>query len=307
MTLQQIEYIIAVDEFRHFARAAKHCNVTQPTLSAMIQKLEEELDAKIFDRSKQPVAPTEVGRLVIAQGRQVLAEATVIKSIVEEEKNMLTGTFRLGILPTIAPYLLPRFILSFMRKYPQLDLRVVEMKTAQIKEALLTGEIDGGIVATLDGMEDFRSQTLFYEEFLVYGKMEKEEPTDVVRTADLQKAQLWLLDEGHCFRDQMTKFCQMKNASQSQLSYRLGSMETFMRMAEGGNGLTFIPELSVFQLVEEQKALVHHFAIPRPVREITLLSNPQYIRLNLLAALVEEIRISVPESMKQLKPTQQLV
>ncbi len=308
MTLQQIEYIIAVDDFRHFARAAKHCNVTQPTLSAMIQKLEEELGAKIFDRTRQPVVPTEVGTLVITQARQVLAEASLIKNIVDEEKNVLSGSFNLGILPTIAPYLLPRFILPFMRKYPQLDLRVMEMKTNRIKEALLTGEIDGGIVATLDGMEEYACYPLFYEEFFVYGaKGNALAEKEVIKTSDLQKEQLWLLDEGHCFRDQMVKFCQMKNASQSQLSYRLGSMETFMRMVEGGNGITFIPELSVLQLYDKQRELVRPFAVPRPARQISLLTNKQYIRRNLLTVLIEEIRKAVPDSMHHLKANQQQI
>lgn len=148
MTLQQLEYILAVSQFRHFAKAAEHCRVTQPTLSAMIQKLEDELDTKIFDRSQQPICPTPVGQLVIEQARIVLEQAGHIKDIIEEEKHSLSGVFKLGILPTIAPYLLPRFFPQLMKKYPKLDIRVTEMKTKDIKQALIKGEIDAGLICT---------------------------------------------------------------------------------------------------------------------------------------------------------------
>ena len=154
MTLQQMEYILAVDRHRHFGRAADACNVTQPTLSAMIGKLEEEIGAKLFDRNKQPICPTQVGERVIRQARQVLDEADRIRDIVLEEKQSLGGIFRLGILPTIAPYLLPRFFPQLMKKYPMLDIRVREMKTHEIKEALLQGDIDAGILATIEGLEE---------------------------------------------------------------------------------------------------------------------------------------------------------
>ena len=168
MTLQQLEYILAVNQFRHFAKAAEYCRVTQPTLSAMIQKLEEELDTKIFDRSQQPVCPTPIGLHIIEQARNVLVQTHRIKNIIEEEKHSLSGIFKLGILPTIAPYLLPRFFPQLMKKYPQLDIRVVEMKTNDIKKALQTGDIDAGIVAGLAGMEEFRQIPLFYEQFYTY-------------------------------------------------------------------------------------------------------------------------------------------
>lgn len=308
MTLQQLEYILAVDRFRHFAKAAEHCRVTQPTLSAMIQKLEEELDTKIFDRSQQPVCPTPIGMHIIEQARQVLVQTNRIKNIIEEEKHSLSGTFHLGILPTIAPYLLPRFFPQLMKKYPSLDIRVTEMKTKDIKSALQTGEIDAGIVAGLADMEEFRQTPLFYEQFYAY--VSREDPlfkNEVIRTSDLNGEQLWLLDEGHCFRDQLMRFCQLKAARASQLAYHLGSMETFMRMVESGKGVTFIPELAVMQLNEIQQELVRPFAIPCPTRQIILLTSPNFIRLTLLEALTQEIKSAVPKEMLGLKPVQALV
>lgn len=308
MTLQQLEYILAVNQFRHFARAAEYCRVTQPTLSAMIQKLEEELDTRIFDRSQQPVCPTPVGIHIIEQAQNILVQANRIKNIIEEEKHSLTGTFKLGILPTVAPYLLPRFFPQLMKKYPDLDIRVVEMKTNDIKKALQTGEIDAGIVASLAGMEELQQTPLFYEQFFAY--VSREDAlfnNEVIRTSDLNGEQLWLLDEGHCFRDQLVRFCQMKSARASQLAYHLGSMETFMRMVESGKGVTFIPELAVLQLGEAQKELVRPFAIPCPTRQVVLLTNKNFIRHTLLEVLVKEIKLSVPKEMFSLKATQAVV
>ena len=308
MTLQQLEYILAVNQFRHFAKAAEYCRVTQPTLSAMIQKLEEELDTRIFDRSQQPVCPTPVGIHIIEQAQNILVQANRIKNIIEEEKHSLTGTFKLGILPTVAPYLLPRFFPQLMKKYPDLDIRVVEMKTNDIKKALQTGEIDAGIVASLAGMEELQQTPLFYEQFFAY--VSREDAlfnNEVLRTSDLNGEQLWLLDEGHCFRDQLVRFCQMKSARASQLAYHLGSMETFMRMVESGKGVTFIPELAVLQLGDAQKELVRSFAIPCPTRQVVLLTNKNFIRHTLLEVLVKEIKLSVPKEMLSLKATQAVV
>lgn len=308
MTLQQLEYILAVNRFRHFAKAAAYCNVTQPTLSAMIQKLEEELDTRIFDRSQQPITPTPIGLCIIEQARQAVDQTNRIKEIIAEEKHSLGGTFRLGILPTIAPYLLPRFFPQLMKKYPQLNISVVEMKTSAIKQALQTGEIDAGIVASLSEMDEFNKTTLFYDQFFAYvARQEALFAHEVIRTADLGSEQLWLLDEGHCFRDQLVRFCQMKSARASQLAYHLGSMETFMRMVENGKGVTFIPELAVLQLTDAQRELVRPFAIPRPTRQVVMLTNRHFVRHTLLEALVKEIQEAIPKEMRSLKATQVMV
>ena len=309
MTLQQLEYILAVERYRHFGRAAEACNVTQPTLSAMIGKLEEELNAKLFDRNRQPICPTPVGEQVLRQAKEVLAQADSIKDIVEEEKHSLNGTFRVGILPTIAPYLLPRFFPQLMKKYPTLDIRVREMKTHEIKEALLQGDIDAGILAQIEGLEEYEQTHLFYEKY--EGYVSREDALfakETLRTSDVASSRdLWLLDEGHCFRDQMVRFCQMKSSQTSQLAYNLGSMETFMRMVESGKGITFIPELAVMQLSGEQKELVRPFAIPVPTRQLILITNRSFIRQTLLDVIVKEIQASVPKEMLKMKAGQSLV
>ncbi len=309
MTLQQLEYILAVARHGHFGRAADACNVTQPTLSAMIGKLEEEIGAKLFDRNRQPISPTLVGERVVNQAREVLSQAENIKDIVLEEKQSLGGIFRIGILPTIAPYLLPRFFPQLMKKYPAMDIRVREMKTHEIKEALIQGDIDAGILATIEGLEDYVQTPLFYEKYIGYVSREDALfKKEVIRTADVAASkELWLLDEGHCFRDQMVRFCQMKSSQTSQLAYNLGSMETFMRMVESGMGITFIPELAEIQLSEPQRELVRPFAIPIPTRQLIMITNRNFIRQTLLEVIVKEIQASVPKNMLKLGAGQVLV
>lgn len=308
MTLQQLEYILAVDTHRHFARAAEFCNVTQPTLSAMIQKLEDELKVKIFDRNTQPVSPTMIGRMIIEQANVVVKQSYKIRDIVAEEQNTIQGVFRLAVLPTIAPYLLPRFFQKFMAKYPLLDIRVMEMKTQQSMMALKNGDVDAAIIANEADKDFFNSYTLYYEEFFVYiSRGEKLFTKERIKTSDITGERLWLLDEGHCFRDQLVKFCQLEKVKLNQMAYSLGSMETFMRMVEKGKGITFIPSLAIMQFSDEQKELVRPFAIPTPTRNINIITTKSFIRNSVLDAIKEEIKSAIPAEMISLKSTQYLL
>lgn len=308
MTIQQIEYVLAVSKYRHFAKAAEHCNVTQPTLSAMIQKLEDELEAKIFDRNTQPVSVTEIGEKIIEQAKQITEYFSKIKDIVLEEKKTVEGVFKLAVLPTIAPYLLPRFFPNMMLKYPKLDIRVIEMKTSQVAKALKEGEVDAAIIANEIKDSMFINNILFYEEFFVYtSRKERIFEKERVKTTDITGERLWLLDEGHCFRDQMIKFCQLEKVRLNQIAYSLGSMETFMRMVESGKGITFIPQLAIEQFSDEQKEMVRPFAIPTPTRPIVLVTKNNFIKYSILNEINNEISNSIPIEFKKLKPTQYLV
>lgn len=308
MTLQQLEYIVAVYRTRHFVKAAEACGVTQPTLSAMIQKLEAELDVKLFERSSQQVVPTPIGKVVVEQAWKVLNRARKIKDIVAEEKKALTGTFRLGILPTIAPYLLPRFFPRLMRENSSLEIRVVEMKTADIRRSIDRGEIDAAVMVDTGDLDDYALTTLFYEQFLAYvSPSDQLSAKKSIKTSDLSNELLWLLDEGHCFRDQLVKYCQLKAAKTSQSAYSLGSIETFMRIVENGQGVTFIPELATMQLTPTQKELVRPFAIPIPTREVVMATSKAFVRQSLLDMIVGQIRNSVPEKMLKLNNTEQRI
>ncbi len=308
MTLQQLEYIVAVYRTRHFVKAAEACGVTQPTLSAMIQKLEAELDVKLFERSSQQVMPTAIGKVVVEQAWKVLNRARKLKDIVAEEKKSLTGTFRLGILPTIAPYLLPRFFPRLMRENSSLEIRVVEMKTAYIRRAIDRGEIDAAVMVDTGDLDDYALTTLFYEQFFAYvSPSDQLSAKKSIKTSDLSNELLWLLDEGHCFRDQLVKYCQLKAAKTSQSAYSLGSIETFMRIVENGQGVTFIPELATMQLTPTQKELVRPFAIPIPTREVVIATSKAFVRKSLLDMIVGQIRKSVPEKMLKLNNTEQRI
>ena len=308
MNLQQLEYILAVDTYRHFAKAAEHCRVTQPTLSMMIQRLEEELGAKLFDRSIQPVQPTLLGEQVLKQARIILQQTALIKDIVSEQEGSLKGTFKLSILPTIAPYLLPRFFQQMSDKYPELQIQIMEMKTRSSLLALTEGTLDAAIIASEPDNTKLTGEVLFYEQFFGYvSKNESIIHKELIRTSDINDERLWLLDEGHCFRDQLVKFCKMEKVKIRQASYHLGSMETFMRMVESGNGITFIPELAVLQLSDEQKKLVRPFAIPKPTRQITLVTRKDFIRHAVRDILVKSIKQSVPKEMHTLQSTQKLM
>ena len=308
MTLQQLEYIVAVYRTRHFVKAAETCGVTQPTLSAMIQKLEAELDVKLFERSSQQVMPTAIGKVVVEQAWKVLNRARKLKDIVAEEKKSLTGTFRLGILPTIAPYLLPRFFPRLMRENSSLEIRAVEMKTADIRRAIDRGEIDAAVMVDTGDLDDYALTTLFYEQFLAYvSPSDQLSAKKSIKTSDLSNELLWLLDEGHCFRDQLVKYCQLKAAKTSQSAYSLGSIETFMRIVENGQGVTFIPELATMQLTPTQKELVRPFAIPIPTREVVMATSKAFVRQSLLDMIVGQIRNSVPEKMLKLNNTEQRI
>ena len=306
MNLQQLEYIVAVSRTRHFARAAEQCGVTQPTLSAMVQKLETELGVKLFERNSQQVSPTQVGQKVVKQAEEVLLHAARLHDVVEEEKHSLCGTFRLGILPTIAPYLLPRFFPTLRLEHPETDLHVVEMKTGALYQALDEGAIDAAILVRVGERKSIQQTTLYYEQFMAYvSRSNRLFSAPTIRTADLQNEFLWLLDEGHCFRDQLVKFCRLKSAQESKEHYTLGSIETFMRMVESGQGITFIPELAIDQLTPTQRELVRPFALPIPTREVVLATSQEFIRLAVSNLIQKAIIASVPTKNLTLQPMQQ--
>lgn len=303
-----MEYIVAVYRVRHFAKAAEMCGVTQPTLSAMIQKLEKELGVKIFERSSQQVTPTAIGKLVVEQAWKVISRANKIKDIIAEEEQSLSGTFRIGILPTIAPYLLPRFFTKLEKENPDIDFHILEMKTSDIMKALNRGEIDAAIAVRLDELDVYTQISMFYEQFIAY--VAKGDPLfshKNIKTSDLNNEFLWLLDEGHCFHDQLVKFCNLKSANESKSKYSLGSIETFMRMVESGQGVTFIPELALSQLSDQQKELVRPFALPIPVRDVVLLTTKNFVRHSIAELIIKSVKENVPQGMLTYNNTEQRI
>ena len=298
MNIQQLEYIVAVDNHRHFVQAAEHCNVTQPTLSMMIRKLEEELGIKIFDRTKQPIVPTGVGRQIIDQAKVILRETGRMNEIAKHFNGDLSGELRIGIIPTIAPYLLPHFVQPFIEAYPNIRLHVSEMITERIMTELKTGNIDVGIVATISGENSLQEIPLYKERFYAYVSAN----TDLynkqyILPGDIEPNELWLLEEGHCFRTQIQRLCELSKSSQfgNSFNYRSGSIETLIRMVDRNGGITILPELAVAELSEERKKHIRHFRYPEPAREVCLVVNREQVKSRLIDALHKGIREYIPQ------------
>lgn len=297
MNLQQFEYIVAVDKHRHFARAADASFVTQPTLSMMIQKLEDELGVKIFDRKKQPVEPTKEGQEIILRAKQVLAEVGHLKEYAAELKGEITGELHLGIIPTLAPYLLPVFLKPFAQKYPHLKLFIKEMVTNDIIAKLKTGDLDMGLLATPVHEELLHEHPLFYEEFFAYAsKSEKLGKKKYLAPKEINISHLWLLEEGHCLRNQVFNLCELKNqeSATDNLHYEAGSIETLINLVDKYEGITIIPHFAKLNLSATQQENVREFAEPKPVREISLVVTRSYPRQKLINQLKAEILQALP-------------
>ena len=303
MTLVQLEYIVAVDTYRSFVSAAEKCFVTQPTLSMQVQKLEEFLNVKIFDRSKQPIIPTEIGMQVIAQARVVLQENKKIKEIISSQQQDVIGELRIGIIPTIAPYLLPKVISAMLEKYPELKLLIWEYTTEDIIHHLKTGVIDCGILATPLVDQNISETPIYYENFVSYiSKNSKLYKKKTIDANDLEDENIWLLNEGHCMRTQVLNICRStKNNRLQSLTYNTGSVETLIRMVDVNDGATLLPELALTDLSEKQLNKVRYFKSPEPVREISLVTHKNFIKKRMLNALKEEILAIIPKNMKQRK------
>ena len=304
MTFTQLEYIIAVDNARHFARAAAECFVSQPTLSMQIRKLEEELGIKIFDRSRQPVIPTEAGSSIIMQARNIIAETNKIHEIVQVQKGILHGRLALGIIPTLAPYLLPLFISSFIKKFPLVKLIVSELTTDLIISKLRDGKIDAGILVTPLQETGIKEDPLFYEELVTFvSKTNAAYKKNYVLAADIDPDKLWLLEEGHCFRSQIVNLCELKKKSQEghQFEYEAGSIETLIRLVETNDGITIIPELAALNMRGKQQNQLRYFKSPAPVREISIATHRNQVKKRIIQALKEEILAAVPEKMEKNK------
>lgn len=306
MTLQQLEYIVAMDIHHSFTAAAQACYVTQPTLSTMIQKLETELGVYLFDRSKQPVQPTEIGQKVIAQARRVLEEAEQLHLLVKEEKDELEGALTIGVIPTVAPYLLPRFLPGLAEAYPQTRIRIAELTTAQIFEQLKNRTIDIGLLAGPVLESGLVESPVFVEEFMAYAPLvpaliEKEE----LLPEDIDTSHLLLLEEGHCLRSQVINLCALQQLQRQDgtFVYEAGSLETLRRLVESYAGITILPALALQDMDEKKLQSVRTFKTPAPVREIVLATHLSFHRKQLLQIIKDAIIAALPDEVRhQRKP-----
>lgn len=300
MNFAQLEYVIAVDNYRQFSTAAEKCFVTQATLSMMIKKLEDELGVQIFDRSRQPVKPTREGEQVIIRARQVLAEANSLKAYAKDLSGEISGELHLGIIPTLAPYLLPLFLKSFTSRFPELRVYIKELVTDEIIIKLRTGELDVGLLATPLHEEQITEHPLFYEEFFAYAsRNEKISRKKYLLPKEIYLDNLWLLEEGHCLRTQVFNLCELKHkdASSKGLHYQAGSIETLINLVDKNDGITIVPYLATQMLKPGQKKNLREFARPKPVREISLVTAKSFPRKKLLDQLRDHILEVIPSQM----------
>lgn len=302
-SLTQLEYVIAVHKFGHFAKAAESCHVTQPTLSMQIQKLEEDLGIIIFDRAKKPILLTDVGRKVIEQMQIVLFEARKIESLIDAvDGEIIKGEIILGVIPTVAPYLLPRLLPVLEKRHPELNLRILELQTQKIVEALDSDEIDVGLLATPLKIPKIFEYPLFFEPFSVLARKDHElSQLKKIKYSSLDANDIWLLEEGHCLRNQVLDVCSMKKNSTSKRKYKFesGSLETIKNLINSYGGYTLLPSLAGDNI--GGKTQLMQFERPIPAREIGLIYRREHYKGSLIDALADSILECIPEEIKKIR------
>ncbi len=304
ISLIQLSYITAVHKAKNFGQAAKSCFVTQPTLSMQIQKLEDELGIIIFDRSKKPVQTTTIGKKIIEQAQLILQEVTRIDELIKTEKGELMGEFKLGVTPTLAPYLIPLFIKSFSQKYPKVQLIVEELQTAQITEKLKEDALDAGLLVTPLNLKGIIEKVLFYEPFVVYlSENHALQKSNKVTENDLDLNDVWLLSEGHCLRSQVLKICEKKpskGAKGKNVRFESGNLETLKQLVDQNMGSTLLPYLAIDKMSKvEFGTKVKLFKAPVPTREVSLAYNRSFLKKGIIEALAEEIWASLPKKLQR--------
>ncbi|HQZ25595.1 MAG TPA: LysR substrate-binding domain-containing protein [Flavobacterium sp.] len=287
MTITQLQYVLAVAEHKNFTLAAEKCFVTQPTLSMQIQKIEEELNILIFDRSKKPIQLTAIGQKIVEQAKNIVNEAGKIKDIVEFQKGFIGGEFRIGIIPTIMPTLLPMFLNNFIKKYPKIKLIIEELNTNEIITRLKNGHLDAAIAATPLEDEKIKEIVLYYEPFVAYvpennSISQKAE----IEISDLNLDDILLLQDGHCFRDGILNLCKNKEINgKNSFQLESGSFETLIKLADEGLGTTLLPYLHTLNLNEKDKLKLRQFKEPKPAREVSLIYPKSELKIHIIDAL----------------------
>lgn len=296
-TITQLEYIVAVDIERHFGAAAKKCFVTQPTLSAQIKKAEDELGILIFDRTKQPIIPTSIGQEIILQARTILREHQRLQQLVADFQNNVSGQLRVGIIPTIAPYLLPLFVGNFIRRYPKIQLQIREKTTQEIIEDLQNDVLDVGILVTPLHEDQIKEKPLFYEEIQLYVHPKHPFSKDgSVAPSALSQEGIWMLSQGNCFRNQVINLCSTTKTANQELpfEYESGSLEALKHLVDKEGGFTLLPQLATGNNPKQVRSIT----APVPLREISLVYIRNYAKIKLVQLLEKEIKTTIPKNMQ---------
>ena len=291
MTITQLHYVLAVAEHKNFTIAAEKCFVTQPTLSMQIQKLEEELDIKIFDRNKKPIQLTEVGKQIVNQAKNIIDESDRIKDIVDQQKGYIGGDFRLGVIPTVTPTLVPMFLTNFIKKYPKINLIIEEFNTEEIIYHLKNGTLDAALAATPLQEPDIKEVVLFYEPFVGYFPPAFRKERSELQTADLDINEILLLQDGHCFRNGILNLCKSSKTDKNRsFELKSGSFETLIKLSNEGLGVTLLPYLHTLDLNEKDKTNLIPFKDPKPSREVSLIFPKNELKFHIIEALQQTIK-----------------
>lgn len=296
MTLLQMEYIVALDKYRHFVLAAESCGVTQPTLSALIQKLEEELDVKIFNRDRKQVTPTDIGEKIIRQARTALNEVYRIREVVADETSTTNGNLRIGILPTIAPYLVPDLIHHFRKSFPNVNLFIDEKENESLVKDLELGNIDMAITTLPESSKGLLEIPVYVERFVAYFSEKCSKAQQFISKGEIPAEQIWILKEGHCLPHSGLNLC--KNGQFGNHIYQAGSIETLIRIVDKNGGYTIIPELHLRFLNDKQKEKVLPLQVNPPAqRQVSLLVKEDFVRERMMQAVLDVLQQIIPEEM----------
>jgi LysR family hydrogen peroxide-inducible transcriptional activator len=287
MTITQLHYVLAIAEHKNFTKAAEKCFVTQPTLSTQIQKLEEELDILIFDRSKKPIELTDVGRKIVSQAKNIVNESDRIQDIVDQQKGFIGGEFRIGIIPTVMPTLLPMFLKTFIKKYPKVKLKIEELTTEEIITRINEGHLDAAIASTPLENDHIKERVLYYEPFVAYipndHRLRSKNKIDIT---DLEIDDMLLLEDGHCFRDGVINLCKaFKNHNDDNFQLESGSIETLVKLSNEGLGMTLLPYLHTLELNTDLQGNLHYFNEPSPAREVSIIHHKSELKMQIIDAL----------------------
>ncbi|KJD33577.1 transcriptional regulator [Tamlana nanhaiensis] len=291
MTITQLYYVLAVAENQNFTKAAEKCFVTQPTLSMQIQKLEDELDVQIFDRSKKPIELTDVGKKIVIQARNIVNESYRIQDIVDQQKGFIGGEFKLGIIPTVMPTLLPMFLKAFIKKHPKVKLKIEELTTEEIITRINDGHLDAAIAATPLEEENIKERALFYEPFVCYiPQGHRLHGKSKIEIADLDIDDMLLLEDGHCFREGVINLCKaFKDHTDDEFQLESGSIETLIKLSNEGLGMTLLPYLHTLDMRENEKKNLHYFSEPSPAREVSIIFHKSELKMQIIESLQEVI------------------
>ncbi|AZQ44669.1 hydrogen peroxide-inducible genes activator [Nonlabens ponticola] len=290
MTITQLKYVLAVAQYQNFTKAANKVFVTQPTLSMQIQKLEDELDVQIFDRTKKPIELTETGRKIVQQAHNIVNESDRIQDIVDQEKGFIGGDFKIGVIPTVMPTLLPMFLTNFINRYPKVRLRIEELTTENIVDGLMEGSIDAAIAATPLENDFIKERVLYFEPFVSYDPKNSLNGKGKIKVDDLNTDELLLLEDGHCFKDSVLNLCRSsRDADEERFMLESGSFETLIKLSDEGLGTTLLPYLNTLDLSEAKAKNLRHFEDPSPAREISLIYHKSGLKMQIIDALQEVI------------------